>query len=250
MFLQHLAGMRYANAHQSVNKGVSPKIVYKAIKDAVKNDPFRTQLKTDAKRLEAIQFGFDRIDRLGNRKSENFRVSTRDQTRIEKEFAHLKSRIQTLASAQLYPEFLKISDPDDTSSTSTRFETFRAHLNQLMDATFDGTFKQNPENMTDVLVGLKNVALGRFEGDFNEAFGLKFDGKKGWFKRNIPILRTVMDITEDISAIVTSEDDEDDAWLNSAKRLTQQMIVDNPYRALATQIDGIEETGRIFLDIF
>lgn len=248
--MRKLAGMEYAYAHQSVNKGVSPKKVYKAISDAVRNDPFRTNLKTEAKRVEALQFAFDRIQRLGQRFREDYRVSVSDHTRMEKEFEYLKGRIQTIASAKLYDEFARVTEVDNPLGTNARYETFRAHLDQLMDATFAGVYQQDPENMTEILTTLKKVALGRFEGDISNEIQLEFEGKRGWFSRHIPVVRTIMEFTDTIDHIPRHEDaDDEEAWFNEAKNITRQMVIENPAKIVATHTDGIERTGRILVDL-
>ena len=252
MSIHRLAGLRYAAAHQSVNKGASPKTVYSAIKSAIQNDPFRTEVKTDAKRWEALQLAFERISRLGDRYNENYRIAPADRKRIEHEFSYLKSKVQTIASGRLYSDFLRVSDPEEPSEVhAKRFETYASYLNQLMDATFSGAYKQNPENVTDVLTGLRKVALGRFEGDFNEAFGLEFDGKKGWFKRNLIIPKTTLDLKEDFAGLREGLKDKEneEAFLKEAAILTRKAIIENPLRAVATQVDGIEKTGKINIDI-
>ena len=250
MSTSRLAGLRYSNAHQSVNRGISPKKVYQSIQDAVQADPFRTQIKTDAKRIEALQFGLDRITRIGERYRENYRVSRADHVRMEREFEYLKSRIQTLASPKLYEDFARVVDPDDPSTFVDRFESFKSQLGQLIDASFEGKYRQSSENIAKVFSTLKQVALGRFEGDINDAIDLEFTGQRGWFQRNTPILRTVMDIVPEISKLSNIAQDSEENWLDSVKELTTDMIINSPTRAIATQVDGIEKTGRIVLDIF
>lgn len=245
---QRLPGERLANQHQSVVKKAPARPVYQAMKRALHNPPEKTLLKRDADRARAMWLGFERLAALGERHFKNYRVSRADHVRMLKEKDYLMERLQLLASDQLFDRSVEVEDAFDPKKHISQPQHM-LNLRRLSNATFAGDYQPDEKAITELQTNLRKIAIGRYKGDRGDDLSLEFRGPINLLQGHVPLVRTVMDVTGDIDAIkVDPEADEpSEDWLRAAVSITEDRIVNNPARALATQIDGIEKSGEILI---
>ena len=240
-------GERLAAQHQSVNRGVPIARVYESLEKATQARPFQTQEQRSVSRIKAVLYALDRIENLGDRTSENFRIAVRDKLKINQEFDYLQERVAKLISDSIYATPLNI---DDLASQTPikNIDTLIHRMSQLMNAIYSGEYHiANNEQLSDFF---RKISLDTFKGDIQNDLAIEFKGPAGLYTKGIPLVRTIMDIKEqlqDIAVDVRSTAGED--WLNAVTARTTSQIVNNPHRALATQIEGKNHTGRIVISL-
>ena len=236
-------GEDLAARHQSVKRGRPVRNVYEDIEKGLSTPLFRTKEEQAVDRMKGIASAMDRIEHLGDRKNENYRLSIRDSIRMDQEFQYVKERALRLISDSIYQSPLNLADKSNEYQPET-VDSLTHRTNQLMDAIYGGDYHGiSGEDLSKIF---REVSIDTFRGDIFEALAVNFEGPRNLYTRNIPLVRSVMDITEELNEVPFDEDgDADEAWLREVKNRTAKRIVNNPHRALATQIEGKEYQGRV-----
>ena len=250
----HQTGVRLATIHQSVNRGIPLKKVYKTVAEGVVNPPFRPEPEVHVSRMKAVQYAFSRVRALGERYTENYRVSRKDRAGMENEFNYLSERIQSLISDRHYRANLNVRDGTEMIPPE-HMDTIRLRLKQLTRAVFHQTYKQAEDTALNMLKTLYQRRVGRYDGDVLKDMNLAFRGPMNFFLKDTPLVRTVMDIKGEIDALPSPEDEhleeeiEPEEWFEDAAKITALRIIHNPNAALATQIEGHHKHGKIHLEV-
>ena len=240
------AGQKLADAHQSVKRGINTKKVYDTLTAALSHSPEVQGDDRAAIRMKALLYSLNRVEGIAERKNENFRVSGRDHMRMDKEFEYLKERTLRLVSDTIYPSNLAIDD-ESTGFSPALGDSIAFRMEHLMNAVYEGDYKtKNQPNLEKVF---NEIARDTYKGDLSE-LGISLGGPIGLYTRNIPIIHSVNDMREELSSIPYNSDGEIDAnWVKEATDRVRVSLLEDPQRAIASQIDGIENTGRIEISL-
>ena len=138
-------GTFLAYQHSSVKHPSSIKTFYHSLDRLLTKDDSGIK-KTDKDRLDILNEGLYRIQRLGQRFQDKRYLGEKDRTYIEKEYHHLKNKLRLAASDRKFEVPILINEKPDSLNNTTPldFRFQKRKLNTLMKAVFAGEVPVSP----------------------------------------------------------------------------------------------------------
>lgn len=240
-------GVNLANAHRSVASGTDVEKVYDTIARAIHRDSKDSIEKQNAIRLHAINLAFERINNIGKRKNEDFRVSVADHSRMDAEYHYLKEKLNKLVGDRHYNNSLSLEDNRSMNlDTPLSVESVLTRLDRVVKGVFDN--KVQVVNFEDVAKNFNNTLVGLDGDDPERVLNLIMQGPDNYLQSGLPEVHSIHNIRDEIDFLnhrLSSEGNGD--FIRSATDLAASAILNNPVRALMTHADEILEKGRILL---